>query len=274
MSYEPAFRAPELSGPICSPRPSQSQAGLAGGGNLLPFGTGVARGTLPLSAAVQPRPGPAPLGARPSGHGDSRRGCRPCCTAPAPEQLRAKHHLRASGWGECLLLKEIFPETPQINFLEFFYNAKGADIGFDPEFPIQSPWTRRASASRICFDGVDSDAVRPDAAATFVLRSGRTLSRKDEVITYVSRNLEPYRGFHVFMRPCPNCCTGARRRRSSSSADTRSATAGRYRTEAAGGKPCCAKSATNSTMPGSVFLATSPTPISSSCCRYQGGTFI
>lgn len=31
-------------------------------------------------------------------------------------------------------------------------------------------------------------------------RSNRILTRKDEIVTYVARNLEPYRGFHVFMR--------------------------------------------------------------------------
>ena len=30
-----------------------------------------------------------------------------------------------------------------------------------------------------------------------------TLTRKDKVITYVARNLEPYRGFHIFMRALP-----------------------------------------------------------------------
>ena len=33
--------------------------------------------------------------------------------------------------------------------------------------------------------------------------SGRTLSHRDEVVTYVARNLEPYRGFHSFMRALP-----------------------------------------------------------------------
>jgi glycosyltransferase involved in cell wall biosynthesis len=33
--------------------------------------------------------------------------------------------------------------------------------------------------------------------------NGRTLRAGDEVITFVNRNLEPYRGYHVFMRALP-----------------------------------------------------------------------
>lgn len=33
--------------------------------------------------------------------------------------------------------------------------------------------------------------------------SGRVLTRADQVVTFVSRNLEPYRGFHTFMRALP-----------------------------------------------------------------------
>ncbi|WP_234406266.1 hypothetical protein [Methylobacillus glycogenes] len=55
-------------------------------------------------------------------------------------------------------------------------------------------------------EGINTDAASPDPAAWVRLDSGLTLTRKDEVITYVSRNLEPYRGFHVFMRRCQKYC--------------------------------------------------------------------
>ena len=51
-------------------------------------------------------------------------------------------------------------------------------------------------------EGIDTDVVKPNPDATLTL-DGITLSRKDEIITYVARNLEPYRGFHTFMRALP-----------------------------------------------------------------------
>jgi glycosyltransferase involved in cell wall biosynthesis len=56
---------------------------------------------------------------------------------------------------------------------------------------------------RTIFDGIDTNAIRPDPAASFTLDDGRTLTAADEVLTYVARNLEPYRGFPSFMRALP-----------------------------------------------------------------------
>jgi glycosyltransferase involved in cell wall biosynthesis len=141
------------------------------------------------------------------------------------------------GWGEALFLKDIFPEALVLLYCEFFYRARGGDFGFDPEFPataekvlrlrvMNSPllmaldasdwgiaptrWqqqqfsTTQGSRISVIHDGIDTDAVAERADARFALPgSGQTLSREDEVITYVARNLEPYRGFHVFMRSIP-----------------------------------------------------------------------
>lgn len=53
-------------------------------------------------------------------------------------------------------------------------------------------------------EGVDTDEIRPNPQAWLRLaRSGTVLRRDDEIITYVARNLEPYRGFHWFMRALP-----------------------------------------------------------------------
>jgi glycosyltransferase involved in cell wall biosynthesis len=141
------------------------------------------------------------------------------------------------GWGEALYLKDIFPRAKLLNYYEFYYVFRGADVGFDPEYPatlddmFKAP-TRNATqllsfvgadagisptewqkslyppfmrdTISVIHDGVDTGMIRPDPAASFALPGGgATLTRADEVLTYVSRNLEPYRGFHVFMRALP-----------------------------------------------------------------------
>lgn len=140
-----------------------------------------------------------------------------------------------SGWGEALFLKEVFPESKLIGYFEFFYRAKGQDLGFDPEFPVSAEtswrvstknaanlltleacdlgitptqWQRQTyplpwqSQIEVLHEGVDTDRVRPSLGARVKLGS-ETFSREDEIITFVARNLEPYRGFHTFMRALP-----------------------------------------------------------------------
>jgi glycosyltransferase involved in cell wall biosynthesis len=139
------------------------------------------------------------------------------------------------GWGESLYIKDVYPDTRLINYCEFFYNAKGRDYAFDPEFPERplgewnlrtrnatqllsldsmdcgiSPMHWQASSYpkvyqkqiSVVHDGVDTTRLGPDSGAGLKL-NGLTLTANDEVITFVSRNLEPYRGFHIFMRALP-----------------------------------------------------------------------
>ena len=140
------------------------------------------------------------------------------------------------GWGEGLFLRDVWPNAKLLYFCEFYYNSRGADSGFDPEFPYEMN-SRLATRIRnshlllsvetcdwgmapthwqlssfpkafqdkisVIFDGVDTEVVKPDPAATLQLKGGRSLSRDDEVITFINRNLEPYRGYHVFMRALP-----------------------------------------------------------------------
>jgi glycosyltransferase involved in cell wall biosynthesis len=143
-----------------------------------------------------------------------------------------------NGWGETLYVKDVFPDVPLLAYFEFFYHATGVDVGFDPEYAsifLSDPSRLRAkNATNILgfeasnwghtatrwqrtlypkdmrrritaiHEGVDTDVARPDAQAWVRLaRGGLRLTGKDEVITYVSRSLEPYRGFHIFMRALP-----------------------------------------------------------------------
>lgn len=142
-----------------------------------------------------------------------------------------------SGWGETLFLKEVWPEARLLVYAEFYYRGRGADCDFDKEFqkdcfdqaliaqgrsaylaqallhadrglcPTEWQADTHPPALRrqieVIFDGVDCDRLAPNPAARFVLPNGRTLAPGDEVLTFVNRNLEPYRGYHIFMRALP-----------------------------------------------------------------------
>jgi glycosyltransferase involved in cell wall biosynthesis len=61
----------------------------------------------------------------------------------------------------------------------------------------------------VVFDGIDTVAVKPDPQVSMSLKvhmtgESVTLTRQSEVVTFVNRNLEPHRGYHIFMRALPN----------------------------------------------------------------------
>jgi len=145
------------------------------------------------------------------------------------------HH----GWGEMLNLTDVWPGVPLLGYFEFFYRVDQADVGFDPEFPSatgdfpriraknavnllalnleqhgQTPtqWqlsTYPAWAQRqitLLPEGVDLDICRPDPKRRrqSLAIGDQTIRATDKLVTYVSRDLEPYRGFHVMMRALPH----------------------------------------------------------------------
>ena len=62
---------------------------------------------------------------------------------------------------------------------------------------------------KVIHDGIDTAALtsKPDASITLTSESNtnkkKTLTRKNKIIAFVNRNLEPYRGYHSFMRSLP-----------------------------------------------------------------------
>ena len=52
-------------------------------------------------------------------------------------------------------------------------------------------------------DGIDSKLIAPNPNVNFQVNATMSLTRADEVITFANRNLEPYRGYHIFMRSLP-----------------------------------------------------------------------
>lgn len=140
------------------------------------------------------------------------------------------------GWGETLYAKDAFPNARLIHFCEYYYHAQGADLGFDPEFPptvddyarirsrnalhllnlencdqgiTPTHWQHSLHPAayrdkiQVIHEGIDTDLLGPDPNASLTLPNGRVLKAGEPIITYVARNLEPYRGFHTFMRALP-----------------------------------------------------------------------
>src|SRR5262249_26741721 len=79
-------------------------------------------------------------------------------------------------------------------------NLELCDWGISPTWWQwwQNPDIYRPKIS-VIHDGINTDTVKPDPEASFTLPNGKVLTRKDRIVTYVARNLEPYRGFPQFM---------------------------------------------------------------------------
>lgn len=142
------------------------------------------------------------------------------------------------GWGEMTFFREVLPDTPMIGFFEYFYSVHGGPVGFDPEAPVSdhapylmqghnvvplvnieavdlghSPtmWQRNRFPESfhdkiyVCHDGIRTDKLLPNKKASVSLgRIGRPLTKKDEIVTFMARNLETTRGYHQFMRALPH----------------------------------------------------------------------
>ena len=139
------------------------------------------------------------------------------------------------GWGESMFLRDVCPSARQVVFAEYYYGEEGGDTAFDPEFSTPSQqalmrsrvknthllhalsmaddaispteyqrsqhpaWAR--PRIQVIHDGIETPRFAPDPNAVVRLRrAGLTLRPGQEVVTFVARQLEPYRGYHIFMR--------------------------------------------------------------------------
>lgn len=141
------------------------------------------------------------------------------------------------GWGEALPLRVLFPDATICAYAEFYYWPTGSDVGFDREFGqfgidgetrvvlrnastllsladasyAVSPthWQRSVfphemqGKIHVVHDGLDTSRLAPQPPSRETSVAGRRFRLEDEIVTFVSRNLEPYRGFHIFMRALP-----------------------------------------------------------------------
>ena len=149
------------------------------------------------------------------------------------------------GWGETFFMKEVWPESKLLTYVEFYYKTINCDIDFDKavieddlnldfdkfyEFnkykltARNSPFLSTYALSdylvsptqfqknlvpkslrdniEVIHDGIDTEILKPDPKVK-VLVNGKKYSKSDKIITYVSRSLDPYRGFHIFMKAIP-----------------------------------------------------------------------
>lgn len=141
-------------------------------------------------------------------------------------------------WGETLFMKEVWPDAKVMAYAEFYYASQGRNVGFDPEFDATAPGTIRTITAHNAlmamavlnadaglaptryqadtfpaelrpkiarvFDGVDTDMIAPDPQAVVTIEQlGITFRAGEPIITFINRNLEPYRGYHIFMRALP-----------------------------------------------------------------------
>ena len=141
------------------------------------------------------------------------------------------------GWGELTFFKQVWADVPIIGFFEYYYNLTGGSVGFDPSEKISehAPFLMQARNAvplanietvdlghcptywqrdrfpvsfhdrvYVCHDGIRTDKLLPNPKVKLGLgRLGREITRDDEIITYVARNLEKTRGFHTLMRALP-----------------------------------------------------------------------
>lgn len=139
--------------------------------------------------------------------------------------------LGTCGWGAMLFVKDLYPHVKTIGYFEWFYHAFGSDVAFWPDETVslqkafrirlqnaslmlqldacdirytpmewqkaQFPKEYRDSM-HVIHEGIDTDFYKPDPEARFRL-ANLDLSGAQEIVTYGTRGMEPYRGFPVFM---------------------------------------------------------------------------
>lgn len=151
----------------------------------------------------------------------------------APDVIIAHH-----GWGEAMFLRDVWPAARMGLYCELYHLTDYPHAGFDPEFPVPdemdaeirirlknlnnhlhfeaaqagiSPTHFQADTFpqpfrdkiTVVHDGINTDMLQRRDDVRFEIEGGPVLTREDEVVTFVNRNLEPYRGYHVFMRALP-----------------------------------------------------------------------
>jgi glycosyltransferase involved in cell wall biosynthesis len=142
-----------------------------------------------------------------------------------------------SGFLSTIFLRELY-DCPMVNYFEYYYRTRGADMDFRPDFPYPAINRLRARARnavalmdlencdaaysptrwqrslfprffqdkiRTIFDGIDTTIWRPLAGGPRRI-GDRVIPEGTRIVTYVSRGLESLRGFDIFMQAAKRIC--------------------------------------------------------------------
>ncbi|MBF0198511.1 MAG: glycosyltransferase family 4 protein [Planctomycetes bacterium] len=137
------------------------------------------------------------------------------------------------GWGDALFAKDIYPKSPLLSLLEFYYHAFGADSHFFPDDEVKADEVCRIRVKNatnllnleacdwgICptrfqlkqnpkefhhkisqlHEGIDCQAIASGSHDEMMMPNKKRLKKGMSIVTYVTRNMEPHRGFFTFMR--------------------------------------------------------------------------
>ena len=135
-------------------------------------------------------------------------------------------------WGNSIFAKDVFPQTPYISYIEWYYNCENSDVDFlDNNININqraeltcknshilqdlvkadllltpTEWQKQQipeifrSKVKVIHEGINTQFFKPDEDVRFkVPDTDIVLTRKDKVLTYATRGMEEYRGFPEFM---------------------------------------------------------------------------
>ncbi len=136
-----------------------------------------------------------------------------------------------SGWGSNMFLKDLFPDSKLLTYFEWYYHTLNSDGEFlrtEPYGPNDEIRLRMKNTPilhdlaamdwgqcptqfqhsklpgifqdrvSVLHDGVDTSYFVPNLNASVKI-GDKTFTAEDEVITYVARGMEEYRGFPQFM---------------------------------------------------------------------------
>lgn len=138
------------------------------------------------------------------------------------------------GWGEMLFLRDIWPQSPQVHYLEFFYGVPGTDNDFKESMQRPINWEEKAKAriknanllsnmnsmtagltptyfqhsllplwvksrTDVIHDGIDCGWLIPNNTVKLKFKNRCILKSGMPIVTFINRTFEPYRGIHVFL---------------------------------------------------------------------------